>query len=108
MLTKNEPSLAEIVGKQLRYWRKQRQMTLADLAKLCGTTPQTISRLESADMTINVGWLEKCSKALRIRPSDLVGPSTKDAYVRGVEDGRSGLARELSEFLREGEGKGGL
>jgi transcriptional regulator with XRE-family HTH domain len=65
-------SLAEQVGARIRRLRKQRNMTLEQLGKLCGTSPQSAQRFESANMTLSLLWLERVAKALGVEPYELL------------------------------------
>jgi len=55
-------------------------MTLQGLADRIGTTPQTVQRLETANMTVSTDWLEKIAMALEIRIVDLL----QDSQRRGI------------------------
>jgi transcriptional regulator with XRE-family HTH domain len=63
--------LAATVGARIRVIRKQRGLTLLELARRCGTTPQTTQRLESANMTLSLDWLELIADALGVEPHQL-------------------------------------
>ncbi|MDX2265330.1 MAG: helix-turn-helix transcriptional regulator [Hyphomicrobiales bacterium] len=60
---------------RIRELRKARDMTLKELADKIGTTPQTVQRLETANMTLSIAWLEKIAAALNVEPADLIGRS---------------------------------
>jgi transcriptional regulator with XRE-family HTH domain len=64
-------TLAREVGERIRQARKASGLTLQELADLCGTTPQTMQRLEAATMTLSIGWVESICAALRIEPGAL-------------------------------------
>ena len=49
-----------------------RSINRRDLARLIGTTAATVSRLETADMTISMDWLQKLAEALRVQVTDLI------------------------------------
>ncbi len=53
---------------RIRYFRNLRSWTLAQLAEIVGTTPQTIQRLEVDTMTVSTDWLEKIATAFDIPP----------------------------------------
>jgi transcriptional regulator with XRE-family HTH domain len=59
---------------RIREFRKLRGMTLKELADKIKTTPQTVQRLETANMTVSMDWLEKIARALLVEPADLIGP----------------------------------
>lgn len=76
---------------RIREVRKARGYTLAQVAKATGTTPQTISRLETDDMTVSVPWLEKIGAALGVDPYALMPnpdlPTTPDGlFLRTLGD----------------------
>jgi transcriptional regulator with XRE-family HTH domain len=58
---------------RIREFRKMRAMTLKELAERIGTTPQTVQRLETDNMTVSTDWLEKIAQALQVEPADLLG-----------------------------------
>jgi len=57
---------------RIRDLRKRRGLTLKELANRIGTTPQTVQRLETANMTVSTDWLDRISSALGVRPVDLL------------------------------------
>lgn len=60
---------------RIREFRKLRGLTLKELADKIGTTPQTVQRLETANMTVSTDWLEKIAAALNVEPADLIARS---------------------------------
>ncbi len=59
---------------RIRAIRKDKGMTLADLAEACvpPTTPQTVGRLETGMRTLSTKWMERLAKALGVEPELLV------------------------------------
>lgn len=57
---------------RIRELRKRRSLTLQQLADLIGTTPQTVQRLETANMTVSMEWLSRFADAFGVRASDLI------------------------------------
>ena len=59
---------------RIRDIRKQKGMTLADLAKACDppTTPQTVGRLETGMRNLSLKWMERIGAALEVEPELLV------------------------------------
>jgi transcriptional regulator with XRE-family HTH domain len=91
-------SLEATVARRLREIRKKSGATLADIAKLAKTTPQTIQRLETAHMALNIGWMAKICAALRISPEILF---TEDLHrfeetLAGIMDGTSSETHDAS------------
>lgn len=62
-----------MIETRIREFRKLRGLTLKELADKIGTTPQTVQRLETANMTVSTDWLEKIAAALRLEAADLIG-----------------------------------
>ena len=58
---------------KIREFRRQRGLTLQQLAAKVGTTPQTVQRLETANMTVSTDWLERFAAAFGVHPADLIG-----------------------------------
>ena len=59
---------------RIRDIRKQKGMTLADLAEACvpPTTPQTVGRLETGMRNLSLKWMERIGAALGVEPEVLV------------------------------------
>jgi transcriptional regulator with XRE-family HTH domain len=59
---------------RIRDIRKQKNMTLAEVAAACQppTTAQTIGRLETGMRNLSLGWMNRIGKALGVDPALLV------------------------------------
>lgn len=57
----------------IRAHRKRKGMTLKQLAEAIGTTPQTVQRVETENMTVSLVWLDKIAAALNIPAHALLG-----------------------------------
>ena len=59
---------------RIRDIRKQKGMTLADVAAAChpATTAQTIGRLETGMRNLSLAWMDRIAKALDVEPDMLV------------------------------------
>lgn len=64
-------ALSRAVGARIREIRRSKNLTLNELARKCGTTSQTIQRLEVRNMTLSVDWIEIICIALNIEPYEL-------------------------------------
>jgi transcriptional regulator with XRE-family HTH domain len=91
----------------IRQIRKLRGLTLQELADKVGTTPQTIQRLETNNMTISLDWLERIGQALGLNPAmllhsyeapkvPLVGELGGDGSVKRIEDQKQPRTIQLS------------
>lgn len=82
---------------RIRAIRKDKGMTLADLAATCvpATTPQTIGRLETGTRTLSIDWLNRIAAALGVEPEALLASEAKAApmvIARLGHDGAEALA----------------
>jgi transcriptional regulator with XRE-family HTH domain len=59
---------------RIRDIRREKDMTLADLAEACRppTTPQTIGRLETGMRNLSIKWMDRIAAALGVAPEMLV------------------------------------
>lgn len=59
---------------RIRAIRKEKGLTLADLAAACvpSTTPQTVGRLETGTRTLSTDWMERLGTALEVDPESLI------------------------------------
>ncbi len=70
---------------RIREYRKMRRMTLQELADRIGTTPQTVQRLETANMTVSTDWLERFANVFGVHPADLIrGGRTREIPMLGA------------------------
>lgn len=70
---------------RLRELRNSRGWTLAEVARELGTTPQSISRLETNVMTVSTDWLQKFANLFGVSPADLIkAPATSGISVVGA------------------------
>lgn len=76
---KSAANRVDLVKNRIRHIRAQRGLTQAELARRLRTTPATISRLETNQMSVSTDWLERIAQALNADPSDLVGSTRQPA-----------------------------
>ena len=94
-----KPTLSAIIGLRLRGLRKLRGMTLKDVAVKADTTPQSIQRLETNNMTLSLDWVEKMLFALNCEPSDLFDQHGMErVYEDALQHARAGTVAELRAF----------
>ena len=60
---------AEIVAARLRRFRRARKLTLDAVAEQIGTSPQTVQRLETGNMTLSVEWFLRLCRVYEIDPT---------------------------------------
>jgi transcriptional regulator with XRE-family HTH domain len=86
--------MSALMKNRIRHYRRQRQMTLKQLAQSVGTTPQTVSRLETEVMTLSTDWLERMAQALGVHASDLLDtPDRPDIPILGFLGANGALTR---------------
>jgi len=95
---------------RLRELRKSHGWTLAEVAERIGTTPQTISRLETNVMTVSTDWLQKFAVLFGISAADLIaerntaaiemiGTATRDGRITGAGAGQLPLPLALDDAI---------
>ena len=82
-----------------------RGWTQGELATRLGTTAATISRLETADMSVSVDWLQKFADAFHIHPTDLLEapdgrqiPMLGDMSAKGLQSTPGALPDQTIEL----------
>ena len=59
---------------RIREIRKEKGLTLQDVADRAGTTAQTIGRLETGMRTLSIKWVQRIATALGTDPGELQVP----------------------------------
>jgi transcriptional regulator with XRE-family HTH domain len=72
--------------------RRERGLSLADLAKAAGTTKAQIQKLERGDRRLSLEWMERLAAALGVKASDLL-PESAVSCQHGPEE------REILEIV---------
>lgn len=122
-MVKKQPRQVDIasteaaVGKRIRAWRRQRDMTLDALAETTGVSKGYLSRLEAGKKAPSIATVMKLSRALDVSVGALFGEQTdaqdihivrrteRDTLARGSEIGATfiplsrGAADSLESFL---------
>lgn len=57
---------------RIAEWRKIRNLSMAKLGALVGTSDTQINKLEKGERRLSDEWLYKIATALNVRPSDLL------------------------------------
>ena len=89
---------------RIRDIRKQKGMTLADLAEACDppTTPQTAGRLETGMRNLSLKWMERIAAALDVE-ADMLVRSERAGHPQIVaklaKDGPEALSRTRDAIL---------
>jgi transcriptional regulator with XRE-family HTH domain len=73
--------LAEL-GERIRLYRKQRQLSQAELGRLTGSHPRLISKYENAEAAPSVDKLKKIAEALHLSTDALVYDRAPDFDVK--------------------------
>lgn len=68
----SQGALRSAMTTRIREVRRRRGLTLQSLAEKVGTTPQTIQRLETNNMTVSIDWLLRIADALELSAADLL------------------------------------
>ena len=70
-----------MIENKIKEMRKARKLTATDLAELCNTTQAQISRLENNVRALDFEWSERISKALGVKPYELLRDETWNPYA---------------------------
>lgn len=82
-MTNDDASVLASVGPRLRALRKEREITLTQLAQTTGISISTLSRLESGERRPNLEQLLPLARAYQVPLDELVGaPPVGDPRVR--------------------------
>ncbi|MCB1436730.1 MAG: helix-turn-helix transcriptional regulator [Rhodobiaceae bacterium] len=65
-------------------------MTLQQVADIVRTTPQTVQRLETANMTVSMDWLRRLASAFGVPPATLIADDANRAIPLLGRIGREG------------------
>jgi transcriptional regulator with XRE-family HTH domain len=85
-------STMSAIGPRLRRLRKQRDLTLTELARSTGISVSTLSRLESGQRRATIELLLPLARELRVAVDDLIGaPETGDPRLRIKPVVRNGM-----------------
>jgi transcriptional regulator with XRE-family HTH domain len=74
--------------------RRERGVSLTDLAKAAGTTKAQVQKLERGDRRLSLDWMDRIARALNVKVSDLLPPEVV-ACQHGPED------REILEIIAQ-------
>ncbi len=85
-----------MVHSRIREIRKQKGLTLQEVAERAGTTAQTIGRLETGMRTLSLNWVNRIAKALGVESSMLLTlPEQGDIEILG-EVGKMGSVSPIN------------
>lgn len=87
-----------MIQSRIREIRKEKGLTLQEVAERAGTTAQTIGRLETGRRTLSLSWVNRISQALGVEGSSLLAlPEEGDIEICGV-------VGEKGEILNQTQG----
>lgn len=99
-----------IEGDAIRYYRKQRTMTLRSLSEKTGYAMTTLSAMESGLQSIKVESLRKLASALDVSPADLLDETPSVRWIicgycegKGVVEGSAQVLGEPDLVQRRDE-----
>lgn len=71
---------------RLREIREIKKMTLEQVAKGAETSIQQVQRLEKGDRRLTTVWITRLSKALGVRPSEIVPDLADESYPPDAQE----------------------
>lgn len=103
------PDMTEKPPHYLREWREFKGMTLRALAKEVGTSPSTLSDLETYKLQLSPKWLRRLAPVLDCREGHLIDHDPDnldtdiiDIWTRIAKDDRPAALRMLEGLTRTG------
>lgn len=98
----------EIIGGNIRKFRREQKLTQKELAKRIGINNSSyISRVEKGKQNVNMNTLEKISKALSIELRDLFPSQKSTLHTKMDEDRKRSIIRQFNELLSNNREKAG-
>jgi transcriptional regulator with XRE-family HTH domain len=73
------------MNNRIKLLREAAGLSAEQLAKKCGTTQPTITRLENGTRQLTEYWMRKIAKALDVEPGDLLATATIADFQNDVE-----------------------
>lgn len=104
------PAVLATLGARIQLARKSKKLTLEDIGKACGVSPQAVGQWENNDAKPNIDRLERLAGVLDLSVADLLSespPATMaEAANRLARVAKSvapdkALARELEQTSRQ-------
>ena len=68
----SEEDFSKLVGQRIIYYRKQKGITQAELARRCNKARQALERLENGRVNPKIYTIYEIAKALNIHPKRLL------------------------------------
>ena len=90
------------IGPRLRAIRKERGLTIEQLAEQAGLTGGFISQLERDHTSVSLSSLARICEVLACRIGDLTDPRPQSGVVRREDRERGALLRDHDHFLLSG------
>jgi transcriptional regulator with XRE-family HTH domain len=82
---------ANPIGTRLRELRKERDWTLAEVARRTGISVGTLSKLEHGKTELNFTSVNKLAEGLELRVTDLTNPKPSTTGLRSITSGGHGV-----------------
>ena len=99
--TEDRCELVDEVAARIREWRKVRKLTLKDVADRISSSPQTVQRLETGNMTLSVEWIAKLAAALKVEPVEFFRPGGENEAIHQIHQDAERRARaSVAAYMR--------
>ena len=89
----------ERLVKNLKYFRRLRNLSQSQLAKACGLTANYIGEIEIGRKFPSADTMEKIVKVLNIQPETLFSQINHDDIAAGFHAGSSSYASQLGQVV---------
>ena len=93
--SRNKEGEQTMVQSRIREIRREKGLTLQEIADRAGTTAQTIGRLETGMRTLSIKWVNRIAEALGVQPAVLLSlPEQGDIEISGEVSAKGGVAEK--------------
>lgn len=89
------------IGERIKYWRKKRGFTQADLARKLEISPVNISQIENGSRSPTISTLELIASALEVELSDLIRDPCSNETAIDIKKASTPPEKESSDVSDE-------
>lgn len=89
-----------LVGRAIRFMRRDRKMTQQELGDILGVSGQRIQKMETGHEQVSAVHLEKLAKAFGVEASAFFSAEYETGVVRSVDDDLAKLQSECMHLIR--------
>jgi len=92
-----------MIKNRIRELRRSKGLTQVQLAKMIGVTQGGIQKMETGERTMDVEWMDKISKALNVKPYELLPLEWQPSEITPAEQEILNIIRKTKESDNEAD-----